>query len=725
MNQIKKIIFSGLLCLWVGCHPPIKAPAPYSSWTVAGGGDLGASHYSSLDQININNVRHLKVAWIYHCGDADTGSLSQIECNPIMIGKTLYFTSPKLKLIALNARTGQLKWSFDPAREKDKINFGLNFNRGVTYWSCGKDQRIFYTAGSYLFAIDAQTGLPIKNFGTQGKVDLHDGLDRDVKNLFVVATSPGIIYKNLLILGTRVAESMDAAPGHIRAYDVRTGKRVWIFHTIPHPGEPGYSTWQNKSAWKYTGGANCWAGMSLDKKRGMVFIPTGSASFDFYGGLRKGQDLFANCLLALNAATGQLIWYYQTIHHDLWDRDLPCPPTLVRVKFQGKWRDAVAQVTKTGFLFLLDRESGMPIFPVHEEPVPHQSGLIGESPWPTQPVPDFPPSYVRQRFQKSAINPFVPARSQKMVLKKWESLQGRQLFDPPSLQGTLMLPGFDGGAEWGGPAYDPTSGMLYVNANDVPWVLTMVRVQQVHPLAHRLLISGQAVYQQHCMACHGQRLQGNPGFPSLVHIASKLTTTQMEGIIAKGRGMMPGFSQIPADQKQELLAFLKGLPSEISVPDSLSLSSDHPEEVTIPTLPYGMTGYHKWVTPEGYPAIRPPWGTLTAINLNRGTISWQVPLGDYPELDTTGKNPTGTENYGGAIITAGKLLFIAATRDAKFRAIDPSDGRTVWETSLPACGFATPCTYMDGGKQYIVVTAGGGKLGTPSSDTYIAFDLGK
>ena len=724
MGNIKNILLPALIGLIINGSCSNSSPVPYSTWSVAGGGDPGGSHYSSLNQINMKNVRRLKVAWIYHTGDADTGSHSEIECNPIMVGNTLYFTSPKLKLIALNAITGHLKWSFDPARGKEKINFGLNFNRGVTYWSDGKDSRIFYTAGSFLFAIHANTGLPIRSFGNQGKIDLHNGLGRDVKNLFVVATSPGIIYKNLLILGTRVAETMDAAPGHIRAYDVRTGKQVWIFHTIPHPGEKEYNSWPNQSAWTYTGGANCWAGMTLDKKRGVVYIPTGSASFDFYGGLRPGKDLYANCVLAIQAATGKLIWYQQTVHHDLWDRDLPCAPVLVRIKHQGQWREAVAQVTKTGFLFLLDRQTGKPIFPVREVPVPHHSGLIGESPWPTQPEPLFPPPFVRQDFHRSEINPLVSDSSQKIVLKKWNTLQGRQLFYPPSLRGTLMLPGFDGGAEWGGPAYDPGTGIIYVNANDVPWVLTMIKVHPSHPSPFGLTISGKAIYQQHCMSCHGPHLKGNPGFPSLVKISTRFNAAQLEEIIEGGRGMMPGFPQIPVYEKKLLIAYLSGLPSKKTVHDFPLSDRDSTKEMAIPTLPYDMTGYNKWLTPEGYPAIRPPWGTLTAIDLNKGTIRWQVPLGDYAELDKNGKSPTGTENYGGAIITAGGLLFIAATRDAKFRAINPSNGKTVWETTLPASGFATPCTYMADGKQYIVIAAGGGKLGTPSSDTYIAFDLG-
>lgn len=687
-------------------------------------GDKSVSHYSSLRQIDTANVHELKVAWKYHTGDADSLTHSQIQCNPIIIGDVLFGTSPRLKLFALEAATGSEKWVFDPFSDTSKTKVEINANRGVTYWSDGKDQRIFYCAGSFLYAVNAVTGKLILTFGDQGRIDLHDGLDRDVKNLYVVSTSPGIIFKDLLILGTRVAEGGDAAPGHIRAYDVRTGKRKWIFHTIPHPGEYGYDTWENKDAWKYIGGTNNWPGMSLDEKRGVVYLSIGSATFDFYGGLRKGKNLFANCVLALNAATGKYIWHYQTIHHDLWDRDPPAPPNLVTIERDGKKIDAVAQVTKTGFVFVLNRDNGQPLFPVNEVPVPDSSSLIGEQPWPTQPIPELPKPFAFQTFTEADINPLVPESSQNVVRKKLAQLETGNMFLPPSEKGTVIFPGFDGGAEWGGAAYDAATGFLYVNANQIPWILTMVKVSEEENLKETIAAHGQKVYTNNCMSCHGANREGNASYPSLQQIDRKYSASQILEIVNDGRRMMPSFKQISDNDKKALLAYILDLKKEgkMAFTDSGNKEVISKTEKS-PFVPYTMTGYNKFRTPEGYPANKPPWGTLTAINLNTGETIWQNPLGEYPDLKKKGIPVTGTENYGGAVVTAGGLLFIAATLDGKFRAFDKSTGKLLWETSLPAAGFATPATYQVNGKQYIVIACGGGKLDTHSGDTYVAFAL--
>lgn len=711
-----------LLFILYGCSSNQKDK--YNTWN-SYLGDKTVSHYSSLDQIDTSNVQQLKIAWIYHTGDADTLRHSQIQCNPIIVDGVLYGTSPRLKLFALDAVTGKPKWIFDPFADTSKTKIQINANRGVTYWSDGNDHRIFYAAGSFLYAVNAETGKLISSFGNDGRIDLHDGLDRDVENLYVVSTSPGIIYKDLLILGTRVAEGGDAAPGHIRAYDVHTGKRKWIFHTIPHPGELGYDAWENKNAWKFVGGANCWAGMSLDEKRGIVFVPTGSATFDFYGGLRKGKNLFADCILALDAATGKLVWYYQTVHHDLWDRDPPAPPNLVTIERNGKKVDAVAQVTKTGFVFILNRENGKPLFPVHEIRVPDSSLLIGEKPWPTQPVPEWPKPFVKQSFTEADVNNLVPDSSQEIVRKQLAQLQAGNMFLPPSKKGTVIFPGFDGGAEWGGAAYDPATGFLYVNANQIPWTLHIVNATSKNKMPRQTIAEhGKIVYTNHCMACHGKNREGNGDYPSLQHIDQKYTEDQVLKIINNGRRMMPAFKQIPDKDKKALLSFLLHL-KDGEMPFTFS---DNKKEVISTTesstfVPYTMTGYNKFRTPEGYPANKPPWGTLTAINLNTGKQVWQIPLGEYPELVKKGIPITGTENYGGPVVTAGGLLFIAATPDQKFRAFNKHTGKLLWETSLPAAGFATPATYEVNGKQYIVIACGGGKLDAQSGDAYVAFAL--
>src|SRR4030095_13114310 len=333
-------------------------------------------------QIDTSNVQRLRQAWIYHTGDGDTAAHSQIQCNPIIIQGTLYATSPQLKLFALDAETGREKWVYDPfdsIRGEKKVNFNLNSNRGVAYWTDGNgDERIFYTAGPYLRAINAISGKVIDSFGTKGKVDLREGLGMDAPDLFVTATSASTIYRDLLLVGTRVSEGMDAAPGHIRAYDVRTGRQKWIFHTIPQPGETGYETWEDTAAWKMTGGANNWMGMIVDQKTGIAYIPLGSASMDFFGGKRKGSNLFANCLLALDANTGKRIWHFQYIHHDTWDWDPSSAPVLITVKHNGNSIDAVAQTTKTGFVYLFNRMTGEPLFPIVETRVDTSTEFAGE-----------------------------------------------------------------------------------------------------------------------------------------------------------------------------------------------------------------------------------------------------------------------------------------------------------------------------------------------------------
>jgi len=698
--------------------------AKYETWSTYLG-DKEVSHYSSLHQIDSSNVQQLKVAWIYHTGDADTKTNSQIQCNPIIVGDVLYGTSPRLKLFALDAGTGKSKWVFDPYSDNSTTQVELNANRGVTYWSDRDDKRIFYSAGSFLYSVNAETGKLIPSFGVHGKIDLHDGLDRDVKDLYVVSTSPGIIYKDLLIMGTRVAEGGDAAPGHIRAYNVRTGKCKWIFHTIPQPGEFGYDTWENKDAWKYIGGANNWSGMSLDEKRGVVYLSIGSATFDFYGGLRKGNDLFADCVLALDAATGKYIWHFQSIHHDLWDRDPPAAPNLVTINRNGKKIEAVAQITKTGFVFILNRDNGKPLFPVNEVPVPDSSTLIGEQPSPTQPVPELPKPFVSQTFTEADINPLVPESSQEAVRKKLSQLQTGNMFLPPSEKGTVIFPGFDGGAEWGGAAYDPSTGLLYVNANQVPWTLTMVKVDAEEKAPGETMAAhGQKVYVNNCMSCHGVNREGNSSYPSLQHIDKKYTAPQVLGIINSGRRMMPSFKQIDDNDKKSLIAFLFDLKKggKMNFVNSESKEVISKAEKT-PFVLYTMTGYNKFRTPEGYPANKPPWGTLTAINLNTGKTVWQNPFGEYPELTKRGIPITGTENYGGAVVTKGGLLFIAATLDKKFRVFNKTTGKLLWETSLPAAGFATPSTYEVNGKQYVVIACGGGKVNTTSGDEYVAFAL--
>jgi quinoprotein glucose dehydrogenase len=706
-----------LILFFASCHFLNKKK--YNGWEVYGGNKEN-NHYSGLTQIDTNNVAQLQVAWSYHTGDSGSGT--QIQTNSVIIENVLYGVSPKLKLFALDAATGKEKWSFDPANEigsKGKGYFAMNVCRGVAYYSDRKDdERIFYSAGSQLYCINALTGKPIRSFGENGKIDLHHDLGRDVKDLFVSSTTPGIIYKDMIIVGTRVAEEAAAAPGHIRAYDVHSGKLRWIFHTIPQPGEDGYESWDNKEAYKHIGGANAWSGFSMDEEKGIVFVPIGSASYDFYGGKRPGNDLYANSVVALDALTGKRIWHFQTVHHDMWDRDLPTAPVLVSIIIGGNKTEAIAQPTKSGFIFLFERATGKPIFPIEEKQVPTETELVGEKPSATQPWPSSPLPFARQTLNEKDLNTLIPDSSYQEIKKRLSSYKTGFIFNPPSKEGTVIFPGYDGGAEWGGPAFDPSSGILYVNASEMPWVLTMVDVKNKIDSNETNMRAGQRLYSVTCMSCHGPQRQGGGNYPSLIGVEKKYSEEQFLQLIAAGRRMMPAFNQLSDGEKKALASFIL---DEKNNQKEKFVAPAKPEDEWY-KLPYTGTGYNKFLTKEGYPAVMPPWGTLNAIDLSTGQLVWKDTLGDYPELKAKGIH-AGTENYGGPAVTASGLLFIAATSDAKFRAYNKRTGKLLWETDLPAAGFATPSVYEAGGKQFIVIACGGGKLGKHSGDAYVAFAL--
>jgi quinoprotein glucose dehydrogenase len=686
------------------CGQGLPAKSPYQSWKVYGGGPDNI-HYSSLQQINLSNVHLLKVAWTFNSGDEFPGS--EMECNPIIVHGVLYATTPKLRLIALDATTGKLKWSFDPNHGKP-VKSKLR-NRGVTYWENRPDRRIFFVARQYLYAISAATGKPVQSFGHGGRVDLREGLGRKPEEQSVSATSPGVIYKDLIIMGSIVAEDLPASPGDIRAYDARTGKIRWTFHTIPHPGEPGYNTWP-KEAWQYVGGANDWAGMSVDEKRGLVFAATGSAAFDFYGANRIGDNLYANCLLALRAETGKLVWYFQGVKHDVWDRDFPAAPTLITLRKNGRKVDAVAEITKSGFVFVFDRQTGRALFPIEYRRVP-ASQVDGERLATTQPFPLLPKPFARQRFTPDLATVRTPA-AHRAVLQELGKLTSGGQFTPPSLRGTVIFPGFDGGGEWGGPAFDPKTGILYVNSNEMAWILRLVPRPKVAANT-----TASELYRAHCASCHHADMRGSPPeFPSLVGIRKKLSQERIAEIIAQGRERMPAFSSLGNLAVAALARLLEtGQDSRVT----LEANQNMPYP-----LKYTMDGYNKFLDPQGYPAVKPPWGTLNAIDLNTGKFVWKIPLGEYPELAAHGHARTGSENYGGPLVTAGGLLFIGATiRDHKFRAFDKSTGKLLWEATLPAAGTATPSTYQVHGRQFVVIAAGGGKWGAPSGGSYVAFAL--
>jgi len=703
MDMLKRIVALGALTIHLSACQG-GDPSPYVGWKVYGGSPDDI-HYSSLRQINRSNVQQLRVAWTYDSGDAFPDS--EMECNPIVVHGILYATTPRLRLIALDAATGKLRWSFDPS-PGDKT-LGKRRNRGVTYWEDGSDRRVFFAASQYLYALDAMTGKPLLSFGDSGRVDLREGLNRDPKEQSISASTPGVVYKDLLILGSIVSEDLPASPGDIRAFDVRSGKVRWTFHTIPHPGEFGYETWP-QDAWTYIGGANDWAGMSVDEKRGLVFAATGSAAFDFYGANRIGDNLFANSVIALKAETGERVWHFQGVKHDVWDRDFPAAPSLVTVRRNGHPVDAVAQITKSGLVFVFERESGRPLFPVEYREV-HASDVEGEATAKTQPFPLMPLPFARQNLTEDVVTNRTP-EARRAVLEELRKVRSAGQFTPPSLEGTVVFPGFDGGGEWGGPAFDPETRMLYVNSNEMAWILRLVPRPKTEGQT-----SSRQVYAANCANCHRQDMSGSPPeFPSLREIGRKYKGAEIAKIVGEGRGRMPSFEYFGRDVVEAVAHLLATGQDTQFAPLSSKLLS-HP-------LKYTHDGYNKFLDPNGYPAVAPPWGTLNAINLDTGEFAWRIPFGEFPELAARGMGNTGSENYGGPVVTAAGLLFIGATdHDRKFHAYDKTTGKLLWETVLPAAGNATPAIYDVDGRQFVVIAAGGGKWGAPSGASYVAFAL--
>ena len=609
-----------VLATFIFCCAPGLRAADNGDWPNVFN-DKGGTRFSSLDKINRDNVKDLRVAWRYHTGDASPGST--IECTPLIIDGVMYVTTVTTKAVALKADSGERIWSYDPYTDHTRhyIKASGGVNRGVAYWSDGKDngqRRILLgLTDGRLVSLDAKTGKPDPHFGTEGIVDLRAAVEYDIKGLPYGPTSAPLVIGDLVVLGFSNSETNPSAPGDTRAFDVRSGKEVWRFHAIPRNGEYGADKWA-KDAWRYRGGANAWGGLTADEKHGIIFIGTGSATSDFYGADRPGEDLFANCSIALDAKTGKRLWHFQTVHHDLWDHDNPCPPVCVKLKRDGREIEAVAQVTKTGFCFVFDRITGKPLYEVKEVPAP-ASDVPGEKASPTQPEPVKPPAFSRHVFGDADATDISP-ESHAYVLKELQRFRHGRAYEPPSEQGSVELPAFHGGATWAGASFDPATNYLYVTGNDVP-MLTGVK-----------------------------------------------------------KNALGGYDF--------------------------------------------FTNYNRFNDDHGYPAIKPPWGTLTCIDLNTGNFVWRIVLGEYPELAAKGVPQTGTELFGGTIVTAGGLVFIGGSKDEKFHAFDKSTGKLLWDFKLNAGGYATPCTYAINGKQYVCIAAGGGgKQRTKEGDEFVSFAL--
>ncbi len=655
----------------------------HSGWSDYGGSPDGAQ-YSSLAQVNRGNVAKLQRAWNFQTGD-DRGYLF----NPLVIGRTMYVLAHNNSVVALDAGTGKELWTHSFQAKTPLIT-----TRGINYWQSadGKDRRLILSVDNALQELDATTGASvIAGFGKDGRVDLREGLGRDAGKLSLVQSyNPGKVYKDLLILGSATNEEYASGPGDIRAYNVLTGALAWTFHTVPHEGEVGSDTWP-KDAWKTVGGANNWAAMALDEKRGTIFIPTASPKYNFYGANRPGKNLFGDCLLALDAATGKLRWYYQTVHHDIWDYDNGTTPMLLTVKHNGKSQDVVAQASKVGFVWVFDRDTGKPLWPIEERPVP-KSKMPGEQTWPTQPFPSQPPPFARQAFTVKDLSPYLEPGEREALTRQMLAAHNDGLFTPPSTEDTVEMPGNNGGANFGGAAADPANGLFYIVSKDLP---AMLKLTLTRPVTVRPGVSaemrGQALYQTNCALCHGADRAGKPpGIPSLVDAPARLGDTQIAQNVHYGKGKMPSFSQLTGLEVDSIVAYLKR--PELA-PATLPPAAMAATPVDPATAQY-RSSFGFMFAESGLPVIAPPWTTLTAYDLNTGKIRWQEPLGDVPELVAQGHANTGTHYPKvGPVVTAGGLIF-TGSRDRKIRALDAATGKVLWETEVGEAMEGMPAIYQ-------------------------------
>jgi quinoprotein glucose dehydrogenase len=684
---IASVVLAGFVVLLA--QSSTRAPQPYTTWTHPNG-SIDALQYSALDQINKENVSQLQQVWFYPV----PGENGRFGFSPLIVGDMMYVLGKDNAIVALDAATGKEIWSH-PVK-------GTPTARGINYWQSkdGSDRRLFFGASGNLQAIDARTGKQILSFGDNGMVNMREG---DFRPLGGPSSTPGRVFENLLIVGSGAGEGYDATLGDIRAYNVETGKLVWTFHTIPRPGEDGYNTWP-KDAYKNVGNvgsANVWGEISVDEKRGIVYLPTGSAAYDFYGGERIGANLFADCLLALDARTGKRLWYFQVVHHDLWDYDLTTAPKLLTVRHNGKMVDVVAEPTKFGFLYVFNRVTGEPLWPIEERPVP-KSDVPGEEAYPTQPFPTNPPPFARQKFTVDDINPYIDPKDKERLRDILLHARNEGLFTPPAMHNTIDMPGELGGANWGGAAGDPETGMLYVRSIDAPTMHILSNSPRVNlieggtPAQH-----GHQIFSQTCAVCHGEDRAGTVP-------PKQLGEQRFRDLLANGNGQMPAFKLEP-QEIDDIIAYLND-----PAAGALPATAGRPPRATPPP-----SGHIHYYTPygtldaeNGLPAIGPPWSQITAYDLNQGTIKWQIPFGTVTSLEKLGIKNTGSYHptRNGLVVTKGGLIFAGTWSDRTLHAYDKDTGKVLWEQKLASGPEGIPAVFELNGRQYIAFTARTGQV---------------
>jgi quinoprotein glucose dehydrogenase len=677
----------------------------FSSWSDYGGSP-DSMGYSSIKQIDKSNVNQLKLAWFVPA----PGPAGRFSFNPLVIDGVMYVVGKDDGIYALDAATGKQIWAHP-------VEGGQPTNRGFNHWISkdGKDQRLIFSVDGYLQELDMKTGELISSFGDNGRINLREGLGRDLATVTEVQSgTPGRVFENLIILGSAPGEAYGSPPGDIRAYDVHTGKMAWIFHTVPRPGEFGYDTFP-PDAWKHAGGNNAWGEISLDEKRGIAYFPLGSPTYDLYGADRTGSDLYGNCLLALDARTGKRLWYFQVVHHDLWDYDPTAAPKLLTVHHDGKMVDVVALATKFGFLYVFDRVSGKPLWPIEERPVP-KSDMPNEHSWPTQPVPTAPPPFARQKFTVDDINPYLDPEEKARIRDILLKASNNGIYTPPAYQRqTIEVPGENGGANQGSTAADPSTGVMYVKTYDAPTIHRMTEAPPVRRMSSTqgtLEQRGYALYTKNCVACHGANRE-RITYPATISF-DKFTAT-----LRAGNGVMPAFSEstLKPEDILSLSAYLKDPIAGEGNPENPQVNSSAPPPPAGQTRFYGQFGF-VFHADDGLLAFSPPWSSLVAYDLNAGTIKWRRPIGTTPGLAAKGIKDTGSSALirNGPVVTAGGLLIIGTGPDRMVHALDKDTGETLWETEIDGNPDGIPAVYEVGGREYIAFYAA--VSGAPESLSY-------